>query len=218
MKGAQTQQQGSHPDLPPLANNQQHIYNVLDRLSSLLLKNLGQTTYKCNLRDLTPAHKRGNAEITVTATALYKCYFCPSCPVPTPQPQSTAAVTETHGLGWACLLHSGLGVTWQGWTDQGRITAPGNSQAAAPSLSNPAVLSTLAAVCEATPVRPAHLPPQAGSWRQGQFGKGWPQPGPHKHPQPLLMDSLAVLPPLLLLSAPGCSHPPCSHTGTALER
>lgn len=47
MKGAQTQQQGSpvaHPDLPPLANNQQHIYNVLDRLSSLLLKNLGQTT------------------------------------------------------------------------------------------------------------------------------------------------------------------------------
>lgn len=32
-KGAQKQQQGSpvaHPDLPPLANNQQHIYDVLD--------------------------------------------------------------------------------------------------------------------------------------------------------------------------------------------
>lgn len=40
--------------------------------------------YICNLRDLTPAHKRGNPEITVTATALYKCYFCPSCPGPTP--------------------------------------------------------------------------------------------------------------------------------------
>lgn len=40
MKGAQTQQQGApvaHPDLPPLAINQQHIYNALDRLSSLLL-------------------------------------------------------------------------------------------------------------------------------------------------------------------------------------
>lgn len=48
-------------------------------------------------------------------------------------------------------------------------------------------------------------PLQAGSWSQGQFGKGWPQPGPHKHPQPLLMDSLAVLPPCScsqLLAAP----------------
>lgn len=29
-----------------------------------------------------------------------------------------------------------------------------------------------------------------------------------RHPQPLLMDSLAMLPPLLLLTVPGCSHPP----------
>lgn len=43
-KGAQTQQQGSpvaHPDLPALTNNQQHIYNILDRLSNLLLPKSG---------------------------------------------------------------------------------------------------------------------------------------------------------------------------------
>lgn len=71
-----------------------------------------------------------------------------------------------------------------------------------PSLSNPALLSILAAVREATPLRPAHLPHQGSILEAVSAWEGMAPPT-HGH---LLMDSLAVL--LLLLSVPGCSHPP----------
>lgn len=160
---------------------------------------------------------------------MYKRYS-PVWPSYHPAAPEHCCCNGGHRLGQADILKSGLRVVpshrvmWQGRTDQGRIISPGNSEAAASRpRSNPAVLSILAAVQEAAPHTPAHLPPappiKAASSTQCQFRKvavsARAPPAATAAADPQLAQTL---PPDLHSQLPAALlHQPCSRTGTALK-